>query len=238
MTPEFVRWLYPRADEVIAVSYSVADELARIAGLDRGRIRVIYNPVLLPELETLSCQPVDHPWFRPGEPPVILAVGRLTRAKDYPTLLQAFAHLRQQRRARLLILGDGEERPALERWIERLALAADAALPGAVANPYPYMKRAALFVLSSQFEGLPTVLVEALAVGARVVSTDCASGPAEILGTREGLVPVGDVSALSRAMQAALSARTPPPSPPPLDRFLLKTAVDAYLDVLGMRDRV
>lgn len=238
MTPEFIRWLYPRADEVIAVSYSVADELARIAGLDRGRIRVIYNPVLLPELETLSCQPVDHPWFRPGEPPVILAVGRLTRAKDYPTLLQAFAHLRQQRRARLLILGDGEERPALERWIERLALAADAALPGAVANPYPYMKRAALFVLSSRFEGLPTVLVEALAVGARVVSTDCASGPAEILGTREGLVPVGDVSALSRAMQAALSERTPPPSPPPLDRFLLKTAVDAYLDLLGMRDRV
>jgi len=237
MTPEFIRWFYPRADEVVAVSYSVAEELARAGGLDRQRIRVIYNPVLLPELKSLSHEPLDHPWFRPGEPPVILAVGRLTRAKDYPTLLQAFAELRRSHAARLLVLGEGEERPALEKSIGRLALANDVALPGVVANPYAYMRRAKVFVLSSRFEGLPTVLVEALAVGARVVATDCASGPAEILGTKKGLVPVGNVTALSEAMLAALNDRAQAPPPPALDRFSLKTSVSAYLDLLGLRDQ-
>ncbi len=236
MTPEIIRWSYPGADAIVAVSHAVADELARAAGFDRARIRVIYNPVLLPEIESLALQPLDHPWFRPGEPPVVLAVGRLTRAKDYPTLLRAFAELRRKRRARLLILGEGEERTELEALAAGLRLQDDAALPGPVANPYPYMKRAALFVLSSRFEGLPTVLVEALAVGARVVATDCASGPAEILGTRDRLVPVGNVSALSEAMQAALNDRGPAPAPPSLDRFSLESAVNAYLDLLGLRD--
>lgn len=232
MTPHFVRMFYPHADRIVAVSQGVADELARVAALERGRIQVIYNPVLAPGLESLSREPLEHPWFRAGEPPVILAVGRLTRAKDYPTLLDAFALLHRQRSARLLILGEGEERPALEAQIARLGLGQDAVLAGMVANPYRHMRRAALFVLSSRFEGLPTVLIEALAVGAPVVATDCTSGPAEILGTREGLVPVEDPPALARAMAEAL--QRPPLRSPSLERFRLDAAVDAYLEVAGL----
>jgi len=237
MTPAFIRWFYPHADEIVAVSHSIADELARATGLNRERIRVIYNPVLLPELESLSRQPIHQPWFRSGEPPVILAVGRLTAAKDYPTLLQAFRELRHRHRARLLILGEGEERAELESMVMELGLKDDVALPGTVANPYPYMRSAALFVLSSRFEGLPTVLVEALALGARVVATDCTSGPAEILGTREGLVPVEDVPALASAMSSALDGPRLSATPPALERFHLHASTAAYLEVLGVLDQ-
>jgi glycosyltransferase involved in cell wall biosynthesis len=237
LSPDFIGWAYPRADSIVAVSYAVADEMARACGLHRQSIRVIYNPVLLPDFEALSLQPLQHPWFAAGEPPVILAVGRLTRAKDYPVLLRAFAALRRHTRARLLILGEGEARTSLEALITKLECRSEIALPGNVDNPYPYMRAAALFVLSSLFEGLPTVLVEALALKAPIVATDCASGPAEILGTREGLVPVGDMIALAKAMEGALeNGGVDYAANARLERFRLSTAVDAYLDVVGLND--
>jgi glycosyltransferase involved in cell wall biosynthesis len=181
--------------------------------------------------------PVEHPWFARGECPVFVTVGRLIEQKDHSTLLQAFASLRKQRNARLLVLGEGEARPQLERLAGSLGLRNDVSLPGFADNPYAYMSRAAGFVLSSAREGLPTVLIEALALGVPVISTDCPSGPREILkdGTLGALVPVGDVSALAGAMNRILDDRStccvnPAALEEGLRPFQQENAVDAYLD--------
>ena len=198
-----VRHFYPWADACVGVADDVADDLTTIARLPRERVTTIYNPVVNADMLEKARTPFCHDWFRSDAPPVILGVGRLDRAhKDFSTLLRAFAHIRAERHIRLMLLGEGPDRVELEKLIETLGVAADVAMPGFVANPYPYFVRAAVFVLSSAFEGLPTVLIEALACGCPVVSTDCPSGPAEILdgGAYGPLVPVGDDVALARAI--------------------------------------
>jgi len=234
MMPLFIRKFYPWADAVVAVSKGVAEDLLKIAGLPKEKIRVIYNPVITPELFAKAEEPVDQPWFRPGEPPVILGVGRLTAQKDFPTLIRAFALVRKERPARLMILGEGEERPKLEALVRELDLEKDVALPGFVDNPYKYMKRAALFVLSSRWEGLPAVLIEALALGTPVVSTDCPSGPREILenGKLGKLVPAGNVKALATAITGTLAENTRRTISS--SAYTLDTAVKRYLEVLGI----
>lgn len=200
--PRLTRWTYTAADAVVAVSKGVGDELARETRVPADRIHVIYNPVVTGSLLEKAAAPVDHPWLVPGAPPVFLGIGRLTRQKDFDTLLRAFARVRAQREARLLILGEGEERPALETRVRQLGLACDAALPGFVANPFAYLAHASGFVLSSAWEALPTVLIEAMACGTPVVSTRCRFGPEEILedGRFGHLVPVGDDAALASAI--------------------------------------
>jgi glycosyltransferase involved in cell wall biosynthesis len=204
--PPLVARTYPWADAIIAVSAGMADDLSTVAEIPRERILTIYNPVVTPDLEEKSRARCDHPWFAPGSPPVLLAVGRLTAQKDFPTLLRAFARVQRVRPVRLLLLGEGEDRAKLEALVSELGVAADVALPGFALNPFPYMARAAVLVLSSLYEGLPTVVIEALACGCPVVSTDCPSGPSEILeGGRYGaLVPVGDDAALAEAITATL----------------------------------
>ena len=206
LIPYFMRWFYGWADDVIAVSEGVADDVAGIARLDRQRIHVIYNPVDTDHVKALATVPLEHPWFAPDAPPVVLSAGRLTLQKDFPSLLRAFAQVRHGRPARLMILGEGDDRAALEDLVGQLDCRDDVALPGFVTNPYPYMAAAGVFVLSSAWEGFGNVLIEAMALGTPVVSTDCPSGPAEILGRgRYGaLVPVGDVDALARAIATAL----------------------------------
>jgi glycosyltransferase involved in cell wall biosynthesis len=232
--PPALRMFYPWASHVVAVSQGAADDLARTSGLRRDRMEVIYNPVITPVMMSLARQAPNHPWFAPGQPPVILGVGRLTRQKDFPTLLRAFAEVRRQRSARLIILGEGEERPALEALAAELGLADDVALPGFLENAMAYMASSVLFVLSSLWEGLPTVLIEALAAGARVISTDCPSGPREILqGGRLGaLVPVGDVAALAAAMVDALDHPSGTVPADALKPFTRDAAVDNYLRVI------
>jgi len=209
LMPRLIRIFYPSADAVVAVSGGAAEDLAKTTGLPQERIQVIYNPVVTPEILEKAEEPLNHPWFAPGEPPVILSVGRLTKQKDYPTLIRAFALVRQERPARLMILGEGEERPKLEALVRELGLDDDVSLPGFVDNPYAYMARSAVFVLSSAWEGFGNVLVEAMAVGTPVVSTDCPSGPAEILeGGKWGkLVPVGDANAMAQAILSTLSGQ-------------------------------
>lgn len=232
-------WLRPRvyrwADGIVAVSHGVADDLVHNIGVPPDRMHVINNPVVTPELYRQASEPIDHPWFAPGEPPVVLGVGRLMLAKDFPTLIRAFGGVRRQRPAKLVILGEGEDRPMLERLRDDLGLHEDVDLPGFAANPYGFMARAAVFVLSSRREGSPMVLVEAMACGTPVVSTDCPSGPRETLvGGRLGrLVPVGDVDALEGAIIQALDR------PPPVERlrrrasdYSLEVSVDRYLQVL------
>ncbi|MCL1472411.1 glycosyltransferase [Argonema antarcticum] len=234
LAPYLARLFYPWADAVVTVSKGSAEDLAQL-GISSERLKVIYNPVVTPELAKKAVEPVEHPWFAPGATPVILAVGRLEKQKDFPTLIRAFALVKQQRPVRLMILGEGTERASLEALVRELGLGADVALPGFVDNPYAYMAKAAVFVLSSLYEGLPTVLIEAMAGGTPVVSTDCKSGPAEILenGRYGKLVPVGDIKSLADAIATTLDES---PDKAALQgkaaEFSLEKAVTQYLQVL------
>jgi glycosyltransferase involved in cell wall biosynthesis len=233
LVPPAARWAYPRADAVVAVSHGVAADLEHELGLPRERIEVIPNP-LTPSIELDAARAPDHRWLRDGGPPLLLSVARLTSAKDVPTLLHAFARVRRRRRSRLLVIGEGEERGRLERLVHRLGHGDDVDLAGYSANPYPAMAAADALVLSSRREGLPTVLVEALALGTPVVATDCPSGPREILeGGRLGrLVPPRDPAALAHAVDTVLDEGGRPAPRAALDRYALDAITDRYLDVL------
>lgn len=211
LLPWLIKLSYASADAIVAVSQGVADDLSCLTGLSRDRIRVIYNPVVSSRMADMARMEPEHSWFSDDGPRIIIAAGRLTAQKDFPVLLQAFAELRKGYSARLMILGQGELRPDLEALIGELGLESDVALPGFVENPFSYLSHAALFVLSSRWEGLPTVLIEAMACGTPVVATDCPSGPAEILdnGALGRLTPVGDVHALAEAMAAVLREPLP-----------------------------
>jgi glycosyltransferase involved in cell wall biosynthesis len=235
LVARLARTFYPWAASVVAVSRGVADDFARNSGVARDRIRVVYNPVITPSVIALTQRTPDHPWFGPGQPPVILGVGRLTSAKDFPTLIRAFALFRQRRAGRLMIVGEGEERATLEALIAELGLGDHVALPGFRDDAPTFMAGADLFVLSSVWEGLPTVLIEALAAGTRVISTDCESGPREILqeGRLGALVPPGDAAALAEAMIDALDRPVSTPPAEALTPFTREAAVDHYLQLVG-----
>jgi glycosyltransferase involved in cell wall biosynthesis len=235
-----LRRAYLGADAIVTVSDGVADDLAAHADIPRDRITTVYNPVVGPDLSAKAKDPLDHPWFAPGAPPVILAAGRLDPQKDFCTLIRAFAQVRAKRPARLMILGAASlAKPAHAGELKALAatrsIAGDVDMPGFVANPFAFMARASVFVLSSRYEGLPGALIQALACGCPVVSTDCPSGPAEILenGRFGPLVPVGDDTALSQAIEAVLDQ---PPISAYLQarakRFSVQQATDHYLELL------
>ena len=232
--PWLAKNLYPWADGIVAVSQGVGDDLAQFVDLDGKHIHVIYNPVVRPELHELARQPLDHPWFRPGEPPVVLGVGRLNPQKDFGTLIRAFAKVVQTREARLLILGEGAQRDELEALVKELHLVQQVSLPGFATEVYAYMSRASLFVLSSKWEGLPGVLIEAMCCGTPVVSTDCPSGPREILknGMYGDLVPMGSVDALADAIATNLDGGSTGPPRESWRRFEPETVVNQYLEVL------
>ena len=241
LTFKLLPWLYPHADAICTVSQEAANDFADFTKIPRERIETIYNPFDLASIDESAKTSPDHPWLEKGDAPVILAIGRLNEAKDFSVLIRAFAQLKSSRMARLIVLGEGELRPALESLIDELGLTEhDVQMPGFVDNPFAYLSRCNLFVLSSRREGLPGALIEAMACGAPVVSTDCRSGPAEILeGGRWGrLVPVGDVDALAKAMAEVLD--TPRDQLPDVRArardFEQDRAVDAYLRLLGVRN--
>jgi glycosyltransferase involved in cell wall biosynthesis len=215
-TPLFVRLFYPWAGGIVAVSQGVADDAAQLSKLPSEQIKVIYNPIFTDELIPKFHEPVEHPWFAENQPPVVLGVGRLTPQKDFPTLIRAFALVQKHFSARLMILGQGDELAMLQALVQELGLEKNVCFPGFVANPYAYMAQASLVVLSSIFEGFGNVLVEAMLAGTPVVSTNCESGPAEILdnGKYGHLVAVGDVQGLAKAMINTLEN--------PLDSELLR----------------
>ena len=201
-----MKLLYPSANAIIGVSQGVSDDLEMQLALPKGRVRTIYNPVINSELLDQATETVEHPWLKSQNIPVFLAVGRLTAQKDFANLIKAFALVRQSKPARLIILGEGELRSELEQLVDKLRISEDVDLPGFASNPYSYMSQARCFVLSSRYEGLPTALIEAMACGCSIVSTDCPSGPQEILaGGKYGfLVPIEDSKLLSEAMLAVL----------------------------------
>ena len=206
------------------------------AGLSPARIRVINNPVISDELLQAAQQPVQHPFFDADNVPVVLGVGRLTEQKDFSTLIRAFDILRENTPARLIILGDGEERPALENLIRSSGLQDMVDLFGFELNPFAFMKKASVFVLSSKWEGLPGVLIQALACDCPVISTDCLSGPAEILkhGQYGHLVPVGDAEAIASAIASVLGGDVRHPPKSWLEQYHIDSVIPQYKDLLGI----
>jgi glycosyltransferase involved in cell wall biosynthesis len=230
-----VRKLFPQADRIIAISHGVGEDVLRQGGCEPSQLFVIHNPAVDADLEKRALEPPGHPWLVDGGPPVVLGVGRLVPQKDFETLLRAFARVRAEMPARLLILGEGREHERLRELAAGLGLGADVDLPGFDPNPVSAMARAGTFVLSSAWEGFGNVVVEALATGCPVVSTDCPSGPGEILdGGRFGrLVPVGDAEALAEALLATLRE----PGDPDERRaraavFAVDVVAERYLEVL------
>lgn len=231
------RRYYPRNDGLIAVSEGVAVDAAQLIGLPRERIQVANNPVVTPDILEKARQPCGHPWLDEPGPPVFMGMGRLEPQKDFALLLRAFASVRQRRRSRLIILGEGGLREELLLLARQLGVADDVALPGFVATPYAFLARARVFVLSSAWEGSPNALTEALAVGTPTVSTDCPSGPREILagGLYGPLVPVRNEERLAQAMLHTLEN-------PPEREFLraraqcysVEASATQYLQAMGL----
>jgi glycosyltransferase involved in cell wall biosynthesis len=234
IVPPLLNLAYRGAAAILCPSEAIADDLAGLCGIPRGRIEVLANPVVGADLPRRAARAPAEPWFA-EKIPVFAAAGRMTPVKDCPTLLAAFARVRAQRPARLLLLGEGPLRGELEARAAALGLAGSVRLPGAVADPVPYFARAAAVVSSSRYEGFGNVLVEAMACGTPVVSTDCPGGPRGILGDgRYGaLVPVGDAAALAEAMLAALDRRPDAASlREGAARYAIDRAGDAYLERL------
>ena len=202
-----MRATYPFATGVMAVSQGVKEDMCRLGGFTDERVKVIYNPAatgVCPDRESVK---VREQLWGAGFSHHILTVGSFKVQKNHALLIRAFAKLPRSLNAKLVILGEGTLRPQLEALISELNLQGLVSLPGFTTDPYPWFRSADLFVLSSGWEGLPTVLIEALECGLPIVSTDCPSGPAEILvnGRFGKLVPVGDVDALAAAMEASLN---------------------------------
>lgn len=235
-----MRYLYPHADRVLVPAEGVRADLCQFAQLDPRHVSVVRSPILTPALDALASAPCPHPWLAPGELPVILAVGELSYRKDFATLVRAFARVRHARPCRLIILGRGRRGASLHALAAELGVAADLTLPGFQTNPYTWLRRARLFVLSSLWEGLPVALVEALALGVPVVATDCPGGPAEVVTTADcgTLVPVGDDQAMASAMHHWLETRPVPASLAKLVApYRIEQSARAYLAVLGLGDQ-
>jgi glycosyltransferase involved in cell wall biosynthesis len=234
--PTLARFFYPWADKVVAVSEGVSEDLSQAIGLPKSLIEVIYNPIVTPLMLEKSQQPLEHPWFKAGEPPVVLGVGRLEPQKNFPLLIQAFAKVHRQRRARLIILGSGRERQALNALIKELGLQADVSILSFLENPYPYISKSDVYVSSSNWEGFGNVIVEAMALGTPVVATDCPYGPAEILsgGKYGALVPRDDVDAMATQILETLSGKVCSTDPKWMEQFSLQAATQRYLDILNL----
>jgi glycosyltransferase involved in cell wall biosynthesis len=226
------RILYPFSRHVVAVSEAVAKDSRDFFGLKN--VKVIYNPVVTPSLYTKSQDKPQHPFYEHKTAPVLLAIGRLTTQKDFGTLLRAFALIRKQRAAKLLILGEGEDRTLLENLAQELNITQDLSMPGFVDNPYPYIREADVLISSSAWEGLPTVLIEALALGTPVVATDCPGGSSEILmqGKYGELVEMKNPTLLAQSVIHTLNT---PPDPTRLKErgqmFSMEASAKKYLEL-------
>jgi glycosyltransferase involved in cell wall biosynthesis len=240
LLPVLMRRAYVKADAIVAISKGAAEDLSSLLKIPSDKIKTIYNPAFDDKIVEEAAEPVDHPWFADKQRPVILGAGRLTGQKDFATLLRAFALVRKRIDARLLILGEGERRGELENLAKHLGISQDVALPGFVDNPYKYMAKATLFVLSSIYEGLGNVTVEALAAGTCAIATDCPSGPSEIL-PQCALVPVGDYAAMAEKISDLLrdpqqALQILEESRHNLDKFRPETCLRNYMELIEEND--
>lgn len=215
LRPFIARFLYPRADLVLCVSENLREDLLAISGTQGEKIVTLWNMFNIASIQKFALDSSTILDQFPTDTPVILAVGRMNKQKNHAALINAFYSVKDQTNAKLVILGEGPERPRLTALCESLGILDDVWMPGFVKNPFPWYRRASVIVLPSLFEGLPGVLVEALALGKTTIATDCPGGSAEILdhGKYGIIVPLGNQTALENALVTALSA--------PLDKELL-----------------
>jgi glycosyltransferase involved in cell wall biosynthesis len=232
-----MKYLYRYADAIITPSEGAARDLCGFARIPENRVTVVRNPVNVEAIRKLAEEPAHHPWFEYGNNEIITGLGELTSRKGFETMINAFSLLRRKRAAKLFLIGKGRGRERLEKLCVDLGLEGDVEFAGFKANPFPYLARADLFVQSSRYEGFGMALLEALVLGIPVVSTDCPSGPREVLhdGRFGRLVPVDDAAALACAMEETLIS---PPDPEQLVEAAaphhINTVTDCYLDILGL----
>jgi glycosyltransferase involved in cell wall biosynthesis len=225
------RLFYPLADVRTMCSKAAADDLAQLAGMTRDRIEVIYNPISGPD-RIVPSEAAESAWG--GDGSRIITIGNLKAVKNHALLVRAFALLNKAD-ARLMILGEGPERRALEIQARELGIADRVILPGFAADPWPFYRSADLFVLSSDYEGYGNVLAEAMLAGLPVVSTDCPGGPREILaeGRYGRLVPVGDAEALAAAIGEALAGQHDPEAGSEHIRRISDESLERYRELLS-----
>ena len=238
VVPLLSRWFYPRADAVVVVSADVGRDLIDASGLPEELITVIPNPVVTPELVGELAQKSQHRYFAEGSPPVILGIGRLSHEKGFDVLIRAFELLLETKDARLLIVGEGEDRSQLEALVTELGIQDKVDLPGFVDAVPSYICQAAVVAMPSRIEGFGNALVEAMAGGVAVVATDCPGGPSDILeqGKYGPLVPFDDPKALAAGIEKAL--RDPVPADELKSRaseYTLVRVVARYLEVMGLQ---
>lgn len=229
------KYTYKYADDIVGVSNGVIRDIHSWTGIPISDLSVVYNPVVEDGMDKKNYIPPTHPWFTDPHIPIILSVGRHSSEKDYSTLIQAFSEVTSKIDARLVLLGGGELTAEYRQLAQNLGIENDLFMPGWVSNPYPYMAYSDVFALSSRVEGLSNVLIEAMNFGTPVVSTDCPTGPSEILknGQLGPLVPVGDETALADAI---LNVLDDPISPDILQvrasKFSINTAVNQYKEIM------
>lgn len=230
-------FIYPKIDKIVAVSDSVAESASAFIGIPKKDIDVIPSPTDIDAIKAASEERTGLPWLDEGssDMPVIITVGRLTAHKDLPTLFRAFKKIRSQKKARLIIIGDGLAKDPLDDLAKELGIVDDIRILGFQRNPHKFVAKADLFVLSSTFEGLPTELIEAMVVGTPCVSTDCPGGPTDMLPP-ESIAPVGDSDALAEVMMRALEAgrQADPPKPKHINRPA--SFASDYLGILSKLD--
>lgn len=236
LIPVIARLIYPFADEIIAVSKKVKNDLSNTLKINPDRINVIYNPIIEPNLAQKSKDKIEHPWFQKSDKPIVLAVGRLAYEKDFTTLIHAFAQVNKKIPSHLVILGDGSERNALFELANKLGITEDILFQGFVDNPYAYMSKADVLVLSSRWEGLSNVLIEALALNLPIVSTDC-GGPREVLenGKYGSLVPIGDSAQMGQEIEKVLTQDKKPIPANWLSQFEISEAAANYLALINQK---
>lgn len=201
--------IYPKADSIICVSKGIANDLLKIVGC-KEKTKVIYNPVIDGKIYDLAEKTVSHIWFSDPKIPVIIAVGRLVECKNYPGLFKSFDLVIKSHLAKLVILGAGPEVKKLTALVEKMNLSQHITFLGFQENPFKYMKKASVFVLSSLQEGFGNVIIEAMACGTPVVSTNCPGGPGEIIENMKNgiLVPVGDEKSMAAAILSILNDKS------------------------------
>jgi glycosyltransferase involved in cell wall biosynthesis len=236
ITSEIIRRCYAWADAVVSLSYGAADDLTRTTGFPRNKIKVIYNPIDIKMIHKKAQEKSTHPWIVNGDIPTILGIGRFCEQKDFSTLIRAFSIVIKHKDAKLIILGDGELRSQLEALLRILNLNDRVDLPGFIDNPYQYLSRSSVFVLSSRWEGLGNVLIEALACDVPIVATNCPCGPGEVLqnGKYGYLVPTGDAEALASEILRVLNNDILSfNQTDALSRFDINNITERFLEVLS-----
>lgn len=234
--PFLVAKFYPLADNLVAVSQSLARDLEEAFNFSKGQIKTIYNPIYNEQLGEKAREFIDHPWFKEGEPPVILGVGRLAKEKDFATLIRSIALVRKSKNVRLMILGEGIERKKLENLVKELELENQVLMPGFVINPYAYMSKASVFVLSSTREGLSNVLIEAMTCNVPIVSTNAKGGVLEVLadGKYGEIVPVGDYQTMADTIIQVLEGNNKTFDRSWLKQFSIENVTKQYIDLINL----